>query len=689
MDAVMIRFTLISAVSLFILAHPIRAQVPLHGGGWNINSDPGTEEYSDFLQLNNRKPEVSRADQLKHLREIAKKYPYSPSNDLIEEAIIVLERMAIEENERSRRPSRPPREMTENERIADLIHRLRDQAEMCRGDSWKEPRFIGTPAQILIAHGYAAVPQLIDALDDDSFNRCNREPQRVGDCAGMILNEIAGRSLAGESFVEAGRIEETRKNAVAWWRDYQAKGEKQMLIEGVETGDGDSEAQAIRLVEKYPAVALPVIETAFWRTKQSELIDATEALKGKEVEAFLNMAVLERDLEVSIAAAQQLNRRGSLVGVRTLIAKFDETRIPTSVSRNRTTIDQLRLIMFLSECRRPEAIIALAEKMDFMPPILRGWTIGLLDVEMHATDEYRQAMVRLLSERLDDLAESDFEVLYQSSSSQIKRVCDVAATSLARIRGCRPVVLTNNPLRLRERQRLTLLNEWRKQHGLTPVPIPVAARVAPSPSKVVQPLLQQFINEKTAPGRHDIGAKIEALGPGALSAIHALLKTLPANDHLVSELTAIAGRVSFFVADICFVEDGIPIPKEVRESLERYKGKSIPWTEREMELLTDAGWRELPDTTHGRILIERPIDGTGVIITVSWSATDASRVNDNCKWVNRERLVVGGEYWRAGGETLNDLPPSDAPWRVKLQTLPTDKDVLIQFDLDFLEVAPP
>jgi hypothetical protein len=187
----------------------------------------------------------------------------------VEMAEKMLLRMVKEDRERTQKPFESP--------IAELIFRLRDQTCSRVPDQPQLSQVYelfqdgSSPAAKLLARGYDAVPGLIAAIEDDRFSRAvvlpvdgALEPYvlRIGDCALTIIERIAARKFREGNYLSIHRNGDPAraKTVVAeWWKEFQAKGERQMLIQGVLKGDLDSVAQAKVLVERFPDEAIPVI----------------------------------------------------------------------------------------------------------------------------------------------------------------------------------------------------------------------------------------------------------------------------------------------------------------------------------------------------------------------------------------------------------------------------------------------
>lgn len=182
---------------------------------------------------------TGRQELLTRFRQFVTAYPESEHVELAQETVAILTQMVNEEKQRNAPAASEP---STRERIADLILRLRDQPGSQRGAPGRctvfEPSIgeSSTPVDLLVRHGYDAVPQLVDALDDSRFSRAvaHHRPYyfshyvlRVGDCALQVLEEIADRSFFEPSstfsyMTKDGEVAETKAKVLAWWELVQA-----------------------------------------------------------------------------------------------------------------------------------------------------------------------------------------------------------------------------------------------------------------------------------------------------------------------------------------------------------------------------------------------------------------------------------------------------------------------------------
>jgi hypothetical protein len=175
-------------------------------------------------------PSIPRKEILARFEWLERHFPRGADSQSIKDTARLLREMVAEDETHDRRPRKADKDLTKDERIAELIFQLRNQrglddnvSEFIRMD-----RSPSSAAAQLIKLGHAAVPQLIAALSDRRFTRWAIEPEdtryplifRVGDCAKMILEEIAGRRFPnGVDGVDP----KTKRQIEEWWKGVRAK----------------------------------------------------------------------------------------------------------------------------------------------------------------------------------------------------------------------------------------------------------------------------------------------------------------------------------------------------------------------------------------------------------------------------------------------------------------------------------
>ncbi len=322
-------------------------------------------------------PTVSRATLLKEFERFAKDFPKSTHAPLASETVSILQEMVREDSEHP--TTRPLAELPIKERVAELIFQLRDQ----NGHQWSQPgscdifadeRREKSPASQLVAIGFDAVPQLINALDDTRFTRCvgfhrnfyfSHHVLRVGDCAVEIVERIAGRQFfnprtTNSAMQKDGETLTTKKLVQDWWKEVQTKGEKQVLIEAVTAGNGNSVSQADRLIAKCPDAALDAIvkgaHAASDEYVQEGLTSICGKLPGESAVPFLRDQMAHgKSLSVRLAAAGVLLNHDVPEAIPAMIAEWKAwpKEDPQDGAGN--------LMSFLANCNSEQAIAAFAE----------------------------------------------------------------------------------------------------------------------------------------------------------------------------------------------------------------------------------------------------------------------------------------------------------------------------------------
>jgi hypothetical protein len=172
-------------------------------------------------------------------QDIVDQYPCSRHAERAKALVKTFDRMIQEDATHVHLTDEQLAALPVEEQVREYIFRLRDQ----HGSQWgfpgscdlfrpHSPAGPDTTAHRLVELGKAAVPQLIDALSDDSLARavgCHRDfyfshhVLTVGDCAEIILSRIAKQDFfkprSTFSYMSMdGQVEATRKKAEAWWK---------------------------------------------------------------------------------------------------------------------------------------------------------------------------------------------------------------------------------------------------------------------------------------------------------------------------------------------------------------------------------------------------------------------------------------------------------------------------------------
>jgi hypothetical protein len=662
-------------------------------------------------------PDVPWAELLADLEKVQKDFPGSKHEERVKDSIAILRRMVAEEKARAAALPKAEKDMTKRERVAELIFRLREQnghqfmqPGRCLIFGWGRDNDEQTPAHQLVRIGYGAVPQLIDALEDERFTRSvgfhrswyfSHHVLRVGDCSLAVLQRIAGRTFyqrrtTNSEMIKDGEVAAVKLKVQAWWAECQRKGERQMLVEGVAAGTYDSPAQAEMLVKKYPVAALPAIRGGARAAAngwiRSQLIDAAASLEGDDLVAFLREELKgPPPLGPRVAAARALLRHGHRESVAAMIDEWQRLRPPGKwVSYFGGPEDGPEaLVRFLAASRDVAAVRALAEGLQNRPESLRLDVIeeiGRLGTgagEKPLAADAEEAVQALLAAALDDGGVRwGMHGTRHGVDFSDPFINDIAADVLAR-RWERPDAFhLDHPLRVREAERLALKNDWRNRHGLARLPAPAHWAVKTADAAELRPLLLQLSKATTAAGRKAAVEKIESLGLPALPGVRDAVRSLPPGDPAAGELGALVARLAFRVVHVRLdVPGGLS-----RESADEVGGwKEKPLTDAAVLGLLVSATRGTPSGSRLELIVHRPGDGTGVEVSFRARAAEA-RPRSTSPQFNRDQSVrVGGKDLISGsvltagpkGTEAVDWSELAKPIREAFQADP-DQEVLIR-----------
>lgn len=212
---------------------------PARGFRQKLESDVSTlfmwKAVVDFGDLALARPQL-----LTEFEQIVRLFPESKHVERATACAAQLRTM-VREDEAHAAAARPLEKMTPEEQVREWVFRLRDQ----HGVQESQPgacdifsddyggRVPKSPAQHLVELNFAAVPALIEALNDPrltrsiTFGRDFRFSHRVltvGECAGDILTRIAGKRFSNAQMRDGSPWAD--QSVQEWWTGIQAKGEK-------------------------------------------------------------------------------------------------------------------------------------------------------------------------------------------------------------------------------------------------------------------------------------------------------------------------------------------------------------------------------------------------------------------------------------------------------------------------------
>jgi hypothetical protein len=637
-------------------------------------------------------PTVPRARLLKRFQRLVRNYPESEHAKRARETASLLEKMVREDAEHAKqRAARPFAKLSKDEQIADLVFRLRDQ----NGHQFSQPGSCNvfwtrgdkedSPAHQLLRHGYDAVPRLIEALDDPRFTRSvefhrnfyfSHRVLSVGDAAGQILTRIAGRSFYARA--DADKAPSIKDQVRAWYAELKKKGEKQLLIEATERGDGDSYSQGARLLKKYPDAALPALVAGAKAAKdgwaRSSLVGLLGEVKGEGPLPFLLAELKDGPFAAGrLAAAEALHRRGRPEAVAAMIAEWQGKR-PASPKGGEEGDGLQGVVGFLAGSGKVEAIEALARGLDERAVDLRLSVVSRFGEGGHLSvvtkggggmlnpgsrrdnaKAVRGAVEKVLLAALDDTEErTGMSGSWNGKSFSDPRICDIAGHVLNQLDPKLYPFDLEVPLAKRNRSVLALKNVLRKAHGLRPLPLPGARKVVPLPEREVLPLLERYLRGKGA-GRDEAERPVLGLGLRALPVVLRRLERAGKDGDERAALLRLAGKLASCVREVVVEGRSLKPSADLVARLKALEGK--PLEPRAFVLAYCSVVNRVPPGVHGlRFAAERDDDGTGITLRVdlldaaraarvgwsAWIAPDpAAPKAQPASWNYSERVAVG------------------------------------------------
>ena len=183
------------------------------------------------------------------------------------------------------------------------------------------PQKARTPAGKLVQIGMDAVPQLLEAFDDDRPTRATGSQhstwQRsnvmtVGDCVLQILQRLSGRTFYGRNMSSdpAAASAELKRNARQWWEEVHGGTEAEVLDRKISAGGGEqiSHGELERLAIIAPERIVGAIGRGLVHAEQSwntdSLVHVLATIEGEEARTLMRETLVQgRFLKTRLAAA--------------------------------------------------------------------------------------------------------------------------------------------------------------------------------------------------------------------------------------------------------------------------------------------------------------------------------------------------------------------------------------------------
>ncbi|MCR9295217.1 MAG: hypothetical protein NXI32_21065, partial [bacterium] len=277
----------------------------------------------DFSDL-----ELSWADQLRLWQNFDSRLPEHAYKARVDRMLVALGSIAAEEvghQAKWKAIETGQSELSPADQIRELVWQLRNQSgkpmgSFSFGDPLNDTREELSPGGRLIATGYAAVPELIEAIDNRSFTRSATQYSpdplgnvfTVGEVAVFVLSDIAKRDFHQHlqptaMFAEPEGLAIAKQEILQWWRDFEEHGELGLLTKRIRTAEGFEVLDIAKLlVEKYPDKALAILSPELARLDGDTcpwVLELIAAEPKREMEPLLRDLMNRQELSIRAAAA--------------------------------------------------------------------------------------------------------------------------------------------------------------------------------------------------------------------------------------------------------------------------------------------------------------------------------------------------------------------------------------------------
>jgi hypothetical protein len=648
------------------------------------------EAVIDQAEVDAENPDVSWTSLLKTYADFGTRFPASDKVAYARDAAETLRTMIAEDANHHPLPSD---QMSAANLVSEGVYQLRNLTFVMWVRDGRYPdvaiapdgRQMTTPVDRLVDLGYAAVPQLIDHLDDQRFTRSpvpsfngteSPKVMRVGDVVQRILEHLSGRNFGQWLAPDGSRIPGTVRDRVqSWWADVQGRGDRQVLIDATTAGNQAGLEAARRLIQAYPDAAIDAIAAGIRATPtdgtRSEYVEAAGALPGETPVAFLRATMApENGLYSRIAAANILFDRGHADVVPPMIDAWRDLQSRLSASDRDAFQVAGRLITFLVRSADQRAIEALGRNLSAMPVDVRfalaevflppghqrgGSAVGLgigaqsPDMPNLPGGPAGAAIEGLLVGLLDD-PERRFgaQGTYDETTFSDPRVRDMAAFVLSMRWPAKYVFHWSPSAATCDAEIAVIRNTWRTDHGLPAAPPTPAIVIPPAKDADVGPLLDDLAKAGPAE-RDDLAAHIaQAFGLGALPAVRARLGKSDAN----GALRSLAADLSGLVREVHLNGTGTAPP-----GIASLQGQSLS-ADRLHHLADELESSLAPGASAVTLVADRAGDGTGFVVTMTWVA---GIVPAQIGWRRELFVNAGGKsvyqnsgYARSGQDLLKE-----------------------------------
>lgn len=569
--------------------------------------------------------DISRKQLLDRTERMLKNYPESSYESRAKETVKILRQM-VAEDQAHQTPQNFDK-LSTKEKVAELIFQLRDQrgvqisqpgrCDIFFGDNLDELcKILGTeppppsPAKQLVDIGLEAVPQLLDALDDQRFTRSvgyhrnfyfSHSVLRVSHVAETILEKIGNHDFRPPS---GSGDEDIRKEVQQWWDEVQEKGELPVLIKATKRGNYNSPPNARYLVKKYPGSAVDAIAIGIQNSEapwvRRELIEAAGQLGKPAASIFEGIIKNSPKRYVRITAAIELVKIKPDLAVDAMIAEWkavtsEHARSPSTMQRLKT--HERDLIAFLASSKSLDAIKALRDQYEVYPVAVRfelatafgtseqsvsysgigaGVSLNVPD-ELPVMDAEHEKVIEslLINAMADPSRRVGLAGNWDGYEFEDPRICDVAGFVLAKRLPDKYSFDPSAKPDVVEQQRIRVINQWRKENGMELLAEFKPRSVKPLPDAQTKSKLQVFLHAMDDQHMRVALNEIRELGIGTLPAIVQTLKTYPSDREGKEQLSQLANEFSTMITKVNIKKKSVSLPADMKLELQAMQGKPL------------------------------------------------------------------------------------------------------------------
>jgi hypothetical protein len=558
---------------------------------------------------------------------------------------------------------------------------------------WREP---AAPDALdgLSAIGYPAVPALREALADLRPTRSTSsyfKPSMgleleskmlpVRKLALFALHRITQRTFLMGKDLEDASWEEVAAQVDAWWRLFEAQGERAVLEDGVLAGGRAAAAQARLLVARYPDGAFAAIRRAATDAEPdvlADLLSALAPLARDDVKAFLLQHVRAGRLGPRIAAARSLRLQGRNEGLDLLLEEWPTlAQLPEEDSqRFWAGLELEKLTTLFFRLHPTESLKRVRATLGALDAYAKATVINEIKVAL-GYDHFRGAEhppERLQPPEVTGEAEAlIIDLVLEEEDREGPRVTaaaisadDVgqrAAGAAAAFWPDRYAWNEESSARDRLSQRFAIVNAWRTRTGRAPFPLPSFPKVEPLAPEESRALVDAWLAATDDSSRARERDAVLASGLGVLPALRLARDGLAAWDSRREELDLLVRQVAVILREVTWAPDSLK-PSATFDALVREAlGKPVTgaW-------ITGL-WCALACETSGEatsldLTLTRPGDDTGAVVVLDLRTDTADGRGNTDGWVllaggwecvNDAFLRAPGSWWRnARGSQLDE-----------------------------------